>query len=66
MKRILTLIGAAVFATSAMAAQAYWTGQMEIVQTVGGGTGVSCEYNYQGQTFWRTFNGSMCPQSVWV
>lgn len=48
-----------------LAATAYWTGQQKQVQTVTYQTGWSCEYNYAGRTFWRTFVGT-CPSSVQV
>lgn len=51
----------------ALAATAYWTGQMQHVTTVTYKQGVSCQYNYAGQTFWRTFTGTgSCPGSVQV
>lgn len=46
-------------------ATAYWTGKQQQVQTVTYQSGWSCEYNYAGRTFWRTFVGS-CPASVQV
>lgn len=48
-----------------VAATAYWTGKQQQVQTVTYQYGWSCEYNYAGRTFWRTFVGS-CPSSVQV
>lgn len=47
------------------AAIAYFTGKQQQVQTVTYQYGWSCEYNYAGRTFWRTFVGS-CPASVQV
>lgn len=44
---------------------AYFTGQQQQVQTVTNQFGWSCQYNYGGRTFWRTFVGA-CPQSVQV
>jgi hypothetical protein len=47
-------------------ATAYFTGRSHYVTTVTGQAGVQCEYNYLGNKFWRTFLGSMCPNSVEV
>jgi hypothetical protein len=47
------------------AVTAIWTGQQRQVQTVTYQMGWSCEYNYAGRTFWRTFVGT-CPQTVQV
>lgn len=44
---------------------AIWTGNQKQVQTVTNQFGWTCEYNYSGQTFWRTFV-SNCPSSVRV
>lgn len=46
-------------------ANAYWTGKQQQVQTVTYQSGWSCEYNYAGRTFWRTFVGT-CPSSIQV
>jgi len=63
-----TLIAIALLTLSlnANAATAYWTGQMQYVQTVTYSQGVNCQYNLHGQTFWRTFISSFCPSSVEV
>ena len=53
-------------ATTALAATAYWTGNSRFVTTVTYQQGIACEYNYAGQTFWRTFVGAACPSSVQV
>lgn len=48
-------------------ALAFWTGRSEYVTTVTYQQGISCEYNYAGQTFWRTFaHRFSCPSSVEV
>lgn len=47
------------------AVTAFWTGKQQQVQTVTNQFGWSCEYNYAGQTFRRTFVGT-CPTSVQV
>lgn len=49
----------------ALAAQAFWTGQQRQVQTVTYQIAWECEYNYNGQKFWRIFKFS-CPSSVEV
>jgi hypothetical protein len=51
--------------SASAAATAYWTGKQNQVQTVTYQSGWNCEYNYAGQTFWRTFVGT-CPTSVQV
>jgi hypothetical protein len=65
----MTPIPSPSLATSAAQAQitatAYWTGKQQQVQTVTYQYGWSCEYNYAGRTFWRTFVGT-CPSSVQV
>lgn len=50
----------------AWGATAIWTGQMRFVTTVTYQQGVSCEYQYSGNKFWRTFVGSSCPTTVEV
>lgn len=44
---------------------AFWTGKQQQVQTVTNQAGWNCEYNYAGQTFWRTYTG-FCPASIQV
>jgi hypothetical protein len=45
------------------AAMAFWTGRQVQVQTVTYQYGWNCEYNYNGQIFWKIFiNG--CQSSV--
>jgi hypothetical protein len=44
---------------------AIWTGKQQQAQTITNQIGWSCEYNYAGRTFWRTFVGP-CPSSVQV
>lgn len=51
--------------TPAFAATAFFTGRQEQVQTVTYQYAWKCEYNYNGQKFWRVFKGS-CPSSVEV
>jgi hypothetical protein len=51
--------------TQALAATAYWTGEMKMVQSVTGSMVWNCKYQYAGQFFWRAFANS-CPSSVEV
>ena len=53
-------------ASAAHAATAYWTGASHYVTTVTYKSGISCEYNYAGNKFWRTFTQGYCPSSVEV
>lgn len=63
MKRLVVLLAGLLVTTSAFAAQAMWTGRQEQVQTVTGVFVWKCEYNYNGQTFWKLFQTS-CPSSI--
>lgn len=58
----LLLLTATIYAT----ATAYWTGKVEYVTTVTGQRAVSCQYDYAGQKFWKTFSGGTCPSSIEV
>jgi hypothetical protein len=51
--------------SQAQAATAFFTGRMEMVQTVTYQMAWRCEYNYAGQTFYRLFQNS-CPSTVEV
>lgn len=51
--------------SSAHAAQAFWTGRSEQVQTVTYKWVWQCEYDYLGQKFWRLFERG-CASSVEV
>ena len=53
-------------AANAYAVTAFYTGQMRYITTVTYQSGVSCQYRYAGNTFWRTFALSYCPSSVTV
>jgi heme/copper-type cytochrome/quinol oxidase subunit 2 len=64
-KSIAAVIILLLAATSAFAATAFWTGRQEQVQTVTYQWAWKCEYNYNGQTFWRIFQTS-CPSSIEV
>jgi hypothetical protein len=50
---------------SSQGVTAIWTGRQQQAQTVTNQFGWTCEYNYAGRTFWRTFVGT-CPGSVQV
>lgn len=49
---------------SGFTATAIWTGRSKNVNTITSQSGVSCQYNYEGQYFWRTFVGFSCPASI--
>ncbi len=51
--------------SQAHANTAIWTGRSEMVQTVTYQWVWRCEYNYNGQRFWRLFQNS-CPASIQV
>lgn len=51
---------------NAVAAQAMWTGRSRFVTTLSGKAGVSCEYEANGQRFWKTFVGALCPAFIEV
>lgn len=65
MKKIIALALVAMFATQAFAATAFFTGNQRMVQTVTYQMAWQCEYNYNGRTFTRIFQGS-CPMSIEV
>lgn len=65
MMRKSILLAALVFSTYAIAASAFFTGRQEMVQTVTFKMVWRCQYNYNGQLFWRLFESS-CPSSVEV
>jgi len=46
--------------------RAAWTGGSRPGLTVTGQAGVSCEYLYAGNSFWRAFVGGACPATVEV
>jgi len=60
------LLGLSSTAAAQYTQTAFWTGRSEFVQTVTYQQGINCEYNYAGRTFWRTFVGAVCPNSVQV
>jgi hypothetical protein len=64
MKTFLALF-ALVACSQATAADAFFTGKQEQVQTVTYKWVWRCQYNYNGQLFWRLFETS-CPSSVKV
>ena len=68
MKKLITsgLVALALTLSAYGYATAYWTGKSRTVRTVTNQIGVSCEYNYAGNKFWRTFVNIPCPVSVEV
>ena len=66
MKKLLALLIAALLASSAFAATATWTGEIEFITTVTYRQGVRCGYNYAGQHFYMVFSGTSCPYTVEV
>jgi hypothetical protein len=62
---IIAIILSATLSTTAQAATAFWTGNMEYVTTVTYQMGYNCQYNYAGNLFWRVFS-SYCPGTVEV
>ncbi len=65
MRTVFVLLLSALAAAPAFAATAFWTGRQEQVQTVTYKWAWRCEYNYNGQKFWRLFENS-CPSNVEV
>ena len=67
MKRVslAALVAGLLLSTSALAAQAYWTGRQEPVVTVTGKSAWKCWYDYNGQTITAIFETS-CPSSIEV
>ena len=65
MKSITLFVVALLVSMPTFAATAFWTGRQEQVQTVTYQWAWKCEYNYNGQKFWRIFKMS-CPSSVEV
>ncbi len=66
-KTRLAALVVVLFAVPAFAATARWTGNSRYVTTVTYKQGIACEYDYFGDTFWRTFVGrSVCPISIEV
>lgn len=65
MKNTLLLILLLSFAPSAMAAQAFWTGQAQNFISVTGQLAWRCQYSYGGQTFWQAFT-EFCPAMIEV
>lgn len=55
----------ALAAAQAFAATAFFTGRQEMVTTVTYQQAWRCQYNYNGQLFWRIFQGS-CPANIEV
>jgi hypothetical protein len=64
-KPVIALVVLLACSTQATAASAFFTGRQEQVQTVTYRWVWRCQYNYNGQLFWRLFETS-CPYSVQV
>lgn len=62
MRRLILLLAVA-FSTSALAATAFFTGEMHMVRSVTGAMVWNCKYQYAGQYFWRAYQGN-CPSSI--
>ena len=65
MKRMFMFLTAVLAASQVYAATAFFTGKQEMVQTVTYKMAWRCQYNYNGQLFWRLFENN-CPSSVEV
>ena len=63
MKTAIVLAFGLMLGVGAFAASAFFTGRQEMVQTVTYKMVWRCQYNYNGQLFWRLFEGT-CPSSV--
>jgi hypothetical protein len=63
--RVAILFAAMLLSAQALAASAFWTGRSQQIQTVTYQMAWNCEYNYNGQIFWRVFKNS-CPSTVEV
>ena len=62
---IATITFSMMLVATLYAGTAYWTGRSRYVTTVTGRTAISCEYNYAGKKFWKTFESS-CPNTIEV
>jgi hypothetical protein len=58
MKPLIFAAALLLASSSALAARAFWTGQQEQVQTVTYQWMWRCEYDYNGQIFYRLFRTS--------
>lgn len=65
MKKLIALIVGLTISSTAYAATAYWTGQVQYGQSVTGQYVANCQYMYAGNYFWQAFVGS-CPTSIEV
>jgi hypothetical protein len=64
-RKVVVFCAMLAMASYALAATAFFTGRMEMVQTVTYQMAWKCEYNYAGQTFWKVFKNN-CPSRVEV
>jgi hypothetical protein len=62
-KLIAILIFSLTLCGNAQAATAFFTGQMNMGQSVTGRMVYNCQYQYAGHLFWRSF-ATYCPQSI--
>lgn len=65
MKTIITMsiLATLLISGSAFAASAFFTGNMSTGTSVTGRFIYNCEYNYAGNTFWRSFT-TYCPSTI--
>lgn len=63
--QMILLVVLSAVSMQAVAATAFYNGQMQYVTTVTGKSAIKCGYTYNGQTFYRLFNiGQMCPTKL--
>lgn len=62
--RKLIALGLVVSGVAMASDRAVWTGSIEYISTRTGQNAVRCEYQYGGETFWKTFRGGTCPRVV--
>jgi hypothetical protein len=65
MRAYIAFLSLILLSAPAVAATAVWTGRQEQVQTVTGKSAWNCQYQYNGQYFWRIYETS-CPSSIEV
>lgn len=65
MKNIIITAAFLLLSTPVFAATAYWTGGMELVETITYKIAWRCEYTYLGDTFYKVFRNS-CPMQIEV
>lgn len=65
-KAVLAVLLGLVAAPALAQVIAFHTGNMRHGTSVTGLMIVSCEYQAYGNTFWRSFEGGLCPLSIQV